>query len=33
VFSAAIERDYLKPWPAETAQARYYERFKKLAGE
>ena len=33
VFSAAIERDYLKPWPAETAQARYFERFKKLAGE
>jgi 5'-deoxynucleotidase YfbR-like HD superfamily hydrolase len=33
VFSAAIERDYLKPWPAETAQARYLERFKKLAGE
>ena len=30
VFSAAIERDYLKPWPAETAQARYIERFKKL---
>jgi len=33
IFSAAIERDYLKPWPAETAQARYRERFKKLAGE
>jgi uncharacterized protein len=33
VFSAAIERDYLKPWPAETAQARYLERFRKLAGE
>src|SRR5271170_4778527 len=33
VFSAAIERDYLKPWSAETAQARYLERFKKLAGE
>ena len=31
VFSAALERDYLKPWPAETAQARYYERFKNLA--
>jgi len=29
-FSAALERDYLKPWPAETAEARYYERFKKL---
>jgi 5'-deoxynucleotidase YfbR-like HD superfamily hydrolase len=31
-FSAALERDYLKPWPAETAQARYAERFKKLLG-
>jgi len=31
VFSAAIERDYLKPWPAGTAQARYLERFRKLA--
>ncbi|MGB7036165.1 MAG: HD family hydrolase [Xanthobacteraceae bacterium] len=30
VFSAALERDYLKLWPAETAQKRYYERFKKL---
>jgi hypothetical protein len=29
-FSAAMERDYLKPWPAETAQARYLERIKKL---
>jgi uncharacterized protein len=26
----ALERDYLKPWPAETAQARYLERIKKL---
>jgi 5'-deoxynucleotidase YfbR-like HD superfamily hydrolase len=33
VFSAALERDYLKPWPAETAQARYLERFNKLLGE
>jgi 5'-deoxynucleotidase YfbR-like HD superfamily hydrolase len=33
VFSAAMERDYIKPWPAETAQARYLERFRKLAGE
>jgi uncharacterized protein len=32
-FSAAMERDYLKPWPAETAQARYLERFRKLFGE
>jgi 5'-deoxynucleotidase YfbR-like HD superfamily hydrolase len=30
VFSAAIERDYLKPWPAETAQARFLDKFKKL---
>jgi hypothetical protein len=28
-----MERDYLKPWPAETAHARYLERFKKLIGE
>jgi 5'-nucleotidase len=32
-FSAAMERDYLKPWPVETAQARYLERFNKLAGK
>jgi hypothetical protein len=32
-FSAAIERDYLTPWPAQTAQARYLERFKALARE
>jgi 5'-deoxynucleotidase YfbR-like HD superfamily hydrolase len=31
--SATFERDYLKPWPAETAQARYLERFRKLVGE
>ncbi|HEX4407753.1 MAG TPA: HD family hydrolase [Xanthobacteraceae bacterium] len=30
VFSAALERDYLKPWPADTAEERYRERFKKL---
>jgi hypothetical protein len=30
-FSAAIERDYLAPWPAELAQQRYLERFTKLA--
>jgi 5'-nucleotidase len=29
-FSAAIERDYLTPWPAETAEARFRERFDKL---
>jgi 5'-deoxynucleotidase YfbR-like HD superfamily hydrolase len=33
IFSAALERDYLKPWPADTAQSRYLERFKKLIGE
>src|SRR6476619_5555728 len=30
-FSAAIERDYLTPWPAEIAERRYLERFAKLA--
>jgi uncharacterized protein len=29
-FSATLERDYLSPWPAETAQARFHERFEKL---
>lgn len=29
-FSAVLERDYLKPWSAGTAQARYLERFEKL---
>jgi uncharacterized protein len=28
---AATERDYLTPWPAETAEARYLERFARLA--
>jgi 5'-deoxynucleotidase YfbR-like HD superfamily hydrolase len=32
IFSAAMERDYLKPWPAETAEKRYVERFTKLLG-
>jgi hypothetical protein len=31
-YSAAIERDYLSPWPAETAEARYLDRFDKLSG-
>jgi 5'-nucleotidase len=31
-FSAAVERDYLTPWPAQTAETRYLERFAKLAG-
>lgn len=29
-FSAAIERDYLTPWPAGTAEQKYRERFEKL---
>jgi 5'-deoxynucleotidase YfbR-like HD superfamily hydrolase len=29
-ISLSIERDYLKPWSADTAQARYLDRFKKL---
>jgi 5'-deoxynucleotidase YfbR-like HD superfamily hydrolase len=32
-ISTGMERDYLKPWPAETAQARYLERVHKLVGE
>lgn len=28
--SPALERDYLTPWPAETAQSRFQERFEKL---
>jgi 5'-deoxynucleotidase YfbR-like HD superfamily hydrolase len=31
-LSASMERDYLTPWPADIAQARYLERFEKLAG-
>jgi uncharacterized protein len=30
LVSVSLERDYLKPWPAETAQARFLERFAKL---
>jgi 5'-deoxynucleotidase YfbR-like HD superfamily hydrolase len=33
VFSAAMERDYLKPWPAETAKTRFMEQFNKLVGD
>ena len=29
-FSAAIERDYLSPWPAGAAEQKYRERFEKL---
>jgi 5'-deoxynucleotidase YfbR-like HD superfamily hydrolase len=31
-LSATMERDYLRPWPAETAAARYRERVKRLFG-
>jgi uncharacterized protein len=31
IISPAMERDYLKPWSAEAAQARYLERIRKLA--
>jgi 5'-deoxynucleotidase YfbR-like HD superfamily hydrolase len=30
VLSPAIERDYLTPWPASTAEKRYLERFTAL---
>ncbi len=33
VIAVTVERDYLKPWPAETAQRRYVERFRNLTGE
>ena len=33
VFSLALERDYLNPWPAELAEARYRERLTKLTRE
>jgi hypothetical protein len=29
-FSATLERDYLGPWSAGTAQTRFQERFEKL---
>ena len=29
-FSATLERDYLTPWPAGSAEARFRERFNKL---
>jgi 5'-deoxynucleotidase YfbR-like HD superfamily hydrolase len=29
-LSAAVETDYLRPWPAETAKRRYLERFASL---
>jgi hypothetical protein len=30
-FSAALERDYLTPWPAGTAEKRIRERVEKLS--
>ena len=30
LVSISLERDYLKPWSAETAEVRYLERFGKL---
>ena len=30
-FSTALERDYLTPWPAGTAEMRYRRQFEKLA--
>jgi 5'-deoxynucleotidase YfbR-like HD superfamily hydrolase len=30
VLSAALERDFLTPWPAQVAESRYLERFAKL---
>jgi uncharacterized protein len=32
-ISTSIERDYLKAWPADTAEARYLDRFEKLFGD
>jgi 5'-deoxynucleotidase YfbR-like HD superfamily hydrolase len=29
-FSAALEREYLTPWPAQRAQARFLERINKM---
>ena len=29
-FSAAIERDYLTPWPANTASSRYRDQVLRL---
>jgi hypothetical protein len=33
VLSGSASREYLTPWPAGTAQARYLDRFTKLARE
>ena len=32
-LSSALERDYLTPWPADTAERRYLERFQALSSE
>ncbi|MEX0751306.1 MAG: HD family hydrolase [Xanthobacteraceae bacterium] len=32
-FPPALERDYLKPWPAQTAQKRYRDRLTALTRE
>jgi hypothetical protein len=32
-WPAAVEKDYLDPWPAETAKRRFLERFAALAEE
>jgi 5'-deoxynucleotidase YfbR-like HD superfamily hydrolase len=32
-LSLAMERDYLKPWPADIAQARYLDRITRLLPE
>jgi 5'-deoxynucleotidase YfbR-like HD superfamily hydrolase len=32
-LSATTAREYLTPWPASTAEARYLDRFGKLARE
>jgi 5'-deoxynucleotidase YfbR-like HD superfamily hydrolase len=30
-LTSSLERDYLSPWPAEVGQARYLDRFERLA--
>jgi uncharacterized protein len=32
-LTSSIEHNYLSPWPAEVGQARYLDRFKRLARE
>jgi 5'-deoxynucleotidase YfbR-like HD superfamily hydrolase len=33
VLPAAIEREFLTPWPVATAEARYLNRFRQLLGD